>query len=530
MRTHYGTSLGFLLCTLGALQARAQIFQGVLDGQTVFGNDIINTPDCGFQVVGRATFPSAGRTYAYSANLAGNGKVAWAKAYRTTSNGNSIAFSLVRSSLNEDLILGCDMPQAAPGNSCVIVRTDNAGDPIWGTRLSGTDGVISLGRSISPGFAPICAVETFKNHIATTGRLSNSNGVARLGVLSSLDSNGGLDFSKRYVPGGGSAAELDFVQVREAKASQGELLVLGTIRFSVNYYGLYAMRTDSAGNIIWANTYLHPDGVTSLDAGGFALARNGDILFSAGARVLPVTSGSPHNGAYGRIDSLTGTPLWSSTVDGFTCGFQAVFATPDDEMLVAGLSGLVFDTAPSVVRLDNLGFPIELWQYGDLLPNARGLADAIVPITPSGGYAIFGETQEISPNGFAYLIRTYSTLSSGCHEQLLHPTGSGLSLVVHQPSPQVIDDAVVEPEEIVTETLDSNIDYRCLTSACIGDLNGDGLVDDSDFVLFAGAYDILVCPTDPSIGCCPADFNNDGLVDDSDFVLFASAYDALLCP
>jgi len=69
-----------------------------------------------------------------------------------------------------------------------------------------------------------------------------------------------------------------------------------------------------------------------------------------------------------------------------------------------------------------------------------------------------------------------------------------------------------------------------VAAPCPGDLNGDGLVDDSDFVSFAGAYDILDC-ADPSMPTgCPADLNLDGLVDDSDFVIFASAYDALICP
>lgn len=67
-------------------------------------------------------------------------------------------------------------------------------------------------------------------------------------------------------------------------------------------------------------------------------------------------------------------------------------------------------------------------------------------------------------------------------------------------------------------------------SACVGDLNGDTFVDDSDFVIFAGAYSILDC-ADPSMPIgCPSDLNNDGFVDDSDFVIFAAAYEALLCP
>ncbi len=58
--------------------------------------------------------------------------------------------------------------------------------------------------------------------------------------------------------------------------------------------------------------------------------------------------------------------------------------------------------------------------------------------------------------------------------------------------------------------------------ACAADLNGDGVVDDADFVIFATAYDILLT----GLG----DFNFDGQVDDTDFVLFAAAYDLLICP
>jgi len=65
---------------------------------------------------------------------------------------------------------------------------------------------------------------------------------------------------------------------------------------------------------------------------------------------------------------------------------------------------------------------------------------------------------------------------------------------------------------------------------CKGDLNLDGLVDDSDFVIFANAYNQLDC-ADPTMPAgCPSDINGDKLVDDADFVLFAAAYNALLCP
>ncbi|MBX3388742.1 MAG: hypothetical protein KF691_04745 [Phycisphaeraceae bacterium] len=64
---------------------------------------------------------------------------------------------------------------------------------------------------------------------------------------------------------------------------------------------------------------------------------------------------------------------------------------------------------------------------------------------------------------------------------------------------------------------------------CTGDLNHDCLVEDSDFVIFAAAYNLLVCDDPAMPEGCPSDFNHDGTVDDSDFVLFIGAYNTLLC-
>lgn len=65
---------------------------------------------------------------------------------------------------------------------------------------------------------------------------------------------------------------------------------------------------------------------------------------------------------------------------------------------------------------------------------------------------------------------------------------------------------------------------------CPADLNGDGLVDDEDFVIFAAAYNILYCGEAVMPEKCPADLTNDGYVLDDDFVSFVPAYNDLLCP
>ncbi|MGH7242012.1 MAG: hypothetical protein ACREJD_01170 [Phycisphaerales bacterium] len=62
--------------------------------------------------------------------------------------------------------------------------------------------------------------------------------------------------------------------------------------------------------------------------------------------------------------------------------------------------------------------------------------------------------------------------------------------------------------------------------SCPADLNGDGIVEDSDFVVFANKYDALIADFRYDLG----DLNGDGFVDDSDFVIFVAAYNELLCP
>ncbi|MBN8599201.1 MAG: hypothetical protein J0L78_16125 [Planctomycetes bacterium] len=71
----------------------------------------------------------------------------------------------------------------------------------------------------------------------------------------------------------------------------------------------------------------------------------------------------------------------------------------------------------------------------------------------------------------------------------------------------------------------ADLDYQCHA-----DLDLNSLVEDTDFVLFASAYETFDC-ADPAMPiACPADLNGDHFVDDADFVVFAAAYDELACP
>lgn len=69
-----------------------------------------------------------------------------------------------------------------------------------------------------------------------------------------------------------------------------------------------------------------------------------------------------------------------------------------------------------------------------------------------------------------------------------------------------------------------------LVRGCPADLDQNQVVEESDFILFAGPYDLVLCDDPEMPSGCPADFNADGFVDDLDFQLFAVAYDRLICP
>ncbi|MBX3379903.1 MAG: hypothetical protein KF805_07395 [Phycisphaeraceae bacterium] len=66
-----------------------------------------------------------------------------------------------------------------------------------------------------------------------------------------------------------------------------------------------------------------------------------------------------------------------------------------------------------------------------------------------------------------------------------------------------------------------------LFATCLGDLNGDSMVDDADFVIFVSCYDNYYTPDDKPL--CRLD-NSSQVTDDKDFLVFVAAYEAGVCP
>jgi hypothetical protein len=211
------------------------------------------------------------------------------------------------------------------------------------------------------------------------------------------------------------------------------------------------------------------------------------------------TAASPGNSRLYRLrfNDITDPTLGGTItmlVDGFVSGPQMM-----DNMCIDPMGRVLIQE--DIGNQPALG---KLWLYnienGKLIQIAEhDSARFSAPVAP------FSQDEESSG-----IIDMFDTLGKGWYT---------LNVQAHYP----IAGELVEGGQLLAMRVDLNL-------ACPGDFNNDNVTDDADFVLFAGAYNTLLCPGGNVITSCPWDINGDGEVSDADFVLFAEGYNALLCP
>ncbi len=134
----------------------------------------------------------------------------------------------------------------------------------------------------------------------------------------------------------------------------------------------------------------------------------------------------------------------------------------------------------------------------------------------------FGGSASLRPDQIGPMRgRSALTWSDGRMLAAIHNTLKRVDLGMYPPS----DSTTVSGWSHGTDgtvLLANAIEHAARLTPCPGDFNGDGLVDDSDFVIFIPAYEQLINPR--------ADLTGDGLSDDADFQSFVAAYNALECP
>jgi len=536
-RTDFGTCAWLVAALCGTAiesTASAQIFQRAYGTQaSEIALDITDLYDCSYATVGVRSFldiPSSIHAVKYDSD----GFVLWSKQYLLT-QGNNAGYTLDEAR-DHALLLGCESAFGGAASGKLIVRVTPAGIPIWGTLVQGTPFANSI--SAAAGTLGVSVREITNQRVASVNRQTAAFGVSRAGILTVQTGAGALVLERAYIPPGATPAELDFAEIREARfpTTSTDLLIVGNMfDTAANKYGAFAMRTDAAGNIIWAREYLHPAVGISITADGFALDGSGDIIFSGRRGAAVPGQLSPANLIVAKVDSLTGAPTWARDVESFTNGYQAVIFTPDKTAVIAGRTSIgaaaVVNSA-SLIEISSGGAFVRQKLYGPLVPGFTVRGEDVTNWRPWGGYAMAGVTNDFGAGGNdIYFVKTYTDLTSGCREVAFTPPNAPVVLQVKSPALQIAQLDNWVPVNVPVTDVPLITTTACFKKRCPGDLNGDGFVDDADFVIFAFAYDTLLCPTFPALySCCPADLNGDGFVDDADFVIFSAAYDALLCP
>lgn len=206
-----------------------------------------------------------------------------------------------------------------------------------------------------------------------------------------------------------------------------------------------------------------------------------------------------------------GQAVWASNTAGYGVRVLARSGDPAPDVVPCGVIGSVVVAAANRNQqaLLQVGLAGNTYNSGDnvlyLHDRARGLVKLVQTRTPF----------EVAPgdvrivNRFRPSVPSTGSLSEGRENSLDH-AGNVMTTLEFTDGTEAVVRFLVKPTAF----------------PCPADFNGDGLVDDSDFVIFTVAYNDLVVP--PADGVC--DVNLDGLVDDSDFSFFAPAYDNLICP
>lgn len=257
-----------------------------------------------------------------------------------------------------------------------------------------------------------------------------------------------------------------------------------------------------------------------------------DWVYQASLRTLPPAQSWPFAGSaqanatassgtlvYGPA-SFSGTTFWQTSVPGRGMDFSKITWSMTANVRLTGTSyGNVsgYQRGGFVLILaDNAGRSIvaDFGSNGAGLRNDNfGTSDPQLAVNLSDGQ-FHQLTLEAGPGGGRMLIDGVPVLS------LALSVDSNVNIATFGDGSIL---ASSELTEIKWVTLVPSAD------PCPGDLNCDVMVDDLDFSIFAGAYNLLLCDDPAMPVSCPADLNNDGFVDDADFAIFAAAYDRLIC-
>ncbi|MBT5100051.1 MAG: hypothetical protein HOM26_06280 [Polaribacter sp.] len=301
----------------------SKTFGGLEDDR---GNDILQTKDGGFAILGYSTSSNldvpgnAGSQDFWMIKLDANGTISWSKTFGYL--GADFGTTLLQTADNSYLITGVLDVTASGGQGNSRNSQRHAGGDIWAIKLS-ENGDLQWSKYFGGSFtdAPFGIVETEDHNFIIAGSsdsadvdISNNNGSYDFWVLK-ITSNGSLLWERSF---GGS--EIDEARAITA-TNDGNFIIVGDTRSAdkdvSNNHGaadVWIIKMNTDGNLIWEKTI----GGSSFDvARSVARAQDNGFIISGSSRSLNegFTNQGQNDALLLKIDA-EGNLVWKQTIGG----------------------------------------------------------------------------------------------------------------------------------------------------------------------------------------------------------------------
>jgi PKD repeat protein len=233
-----------------------------------YAQDMIQTADKGFALVGSTRDPNSGDDDIYFVKTDEEGNVLWSKSY----GGSSYDYGYGVTELADGSFVMVGYTSSfSISQDIIVIKTDNLGNVLWSKIIGddNTDYAFDV-EAANDGGVLICG----KSRAPFTSGMVTYN--VDNAYLIKLDANGDEKWSKLY----GESITND-IAYKIIKMTDGYLLSGESNSYSTGEYDLMMIKTDTNGSVQWANKYGF-DG--AFDYGGYANATNDGGLILCGQK------------------------------------------------------------------------------------------------------------------------------------------------------------------------------------------------------------------------------------------------------
>lgn len=379
--------IGLLLIICSLSSAQEITFQKTIGWYSSdYGYSVFNTIDGGFITAGRTSSFNQSDDDVYLTKTDSDGNLIWSKALG--GDGTDIGYDIQQTADQGYIITGITTSFGLGTAHVYLIKTNAIGDPDWSKAFTG------YGQSVR---------ETTDGGYIVAGysfNFPNSDDIA----LIKTDINGDTLWTK--IIGG---TESDRAKAVRQTEDGGYIITGQTQSFGVAYSDVFLIKTDSTGNILWSKTYGGGDNEYAHDVqqtldGGY-IVTGYTWSFSSGSGDVYVI----------KTDSV-GNLLWANAYGGtgYDLG-HSVIQTSDGAYIVTGSTNSFGAGNEDVylIRINSNGSLLWSKTYG----GSNSEEGYSVQQISDSGFVIAGEISSAGMGGVdVYILKTDKNGNSGCSE------------------------------------------------------------------------------------------------------------------